>query len=368
MGFCDFLKALTAQPAPVEPTPVEPVTDPLPDTGDLALALKIIKKWEGLILEAYPDPGYGWDLATIGWGTTVYPNGKKVQQGDKITEKQAEEYLVYHVQKSCMPPIESKVKVKLNNNQLCALVSFIYNVGSGNFGSSTLLKKLNAGDYEGSAAQFDVWNKSNGKVLPGLVKRRAEERKLFETPVLAVVPKPGPTDLAGKILANNPGIDSRMVEKAAKFFNDSRISNRGIILLVNFNLSDTTKRLWAVDGMTGKLVVNTHCAVGKNSDQNHDNMPDSFGNVPGSYKSSLGAIRVGENNPDKRWIFCRRLDGLEKGLNEKVRERGIYYHSASYAAGGGDTLGCFGVPVAEGQKLMPLIEGCLLYSWDDSLG
>uniref|UniRef100_UPI000225FC22 lysozyme n=1 Tax=Paracoccus sp. TRP TaxID=412597 RepID=UPI000225FC22 len=75
------------------------------------------------------------------------------------------------------------VRVPLNENQFGALVSFTYNLGAGNLTSSTLLRKLNAGDYAGAAAEFPTWNKAGGKVLNGLVRRRAAERALFEKPV-----------------------------------------------------------------------------------------------------------------------------------------------------------------------------------------
>ena len=75
------------------------------------------------------------------------------------------------------------VKVPLNENQHGALVSFTYNLGAGNLGSSTLLRKLNAGDYAGAAAEFPRWNKAGGKELAGLTRRRAAEKALFEKPV-----------------------------------------------------------------------------------------------------------------------------------------------------------------------------------------
>jgi lysozyme len=71
-------------------------------------------------------------------------------------------------------------KVPLKQHQFDALVSFAYNVGVGNLRSSTLLRKLNAGDYDGAALEFHRWNRSKGKVLPGLVRRRAAEALLFQ--------------------------------------------------------------------------------------------------------------------------------------------------------------------------------------------
>lgn len=75
--------------------------------------------------------------------------------------------------------VEEAVKVPLSEDQFAALVAFSFNVGLGAFRTSTLLKLLNRGDYQGAADQLPRWNKSGGKVLNGLVKRRASERALF---------------------------------------------------------------------------------------------------------------------------------------------------------------------------------------------
>ena len=77
--------------------------------------------------------------------------------------------------------VYENVKVGLNQNQFDALVSLTYNIGIGAFSKSTLLKKLNAGDYKGTSNQFDVWVNAGGKRLDGLVKRRAKEKALFLT-------------------------------------------------------------------------------------------------------------------------------------------------------------------------------------------
>lgn len=78
--------------------------------------------------------------------------------------------------------VNSKVKVGLTQNQFDALVSFVFNVGATNFSKSTLLRKLNAGDYEGAADEFHRWKHQKGKVLRGLVRRRAEESEYFLSP------------------------------------------------------------------------------------------------------------------------------------------------------------------------------------------
>ena len=137
--------------------------------------IDLISSFEGIRLNAYDD---GVGVWTIGIGTTIYPNGTKVKKGDKCTQEQALEYL-QHDLKSFEKTVNDSVKVPLSQNQFDALVSLSYNIGSGAFKNSTLLKKLIDKDYAGAADQFLVWNKGGGKVLKGLVRRRDAERALF---------------------------------------------------------------------------------------------------------------------------------------------------------------------------------------------
>lgn len=126
-------------------------------------------------LKAYLDTG---GVPTIGWGTTVYPNGKKVRIGDVCTEEEANQWLVHDV-KASVQAIKRLVKVHISQSMFDALVSFVYNLGSGNFSGSTLLKLINASKFNEAADQFPRWRFDNGKEQPGLTKRRAEEQKLF---------------------------------------------------------------------------------------------------------------------------------------------------------------------------------------------
>ena len=137
--------------------------------------IDLITSFEGTRFNAYDD---GVGVWTIGIGTTVYPNGTKIKKGDKCTQEQALEYL-QHDLKSFEKTVNDSVKVPLSQNQFDALVSLSYNIGSGAFKNSTLLKKLNAKDFAGAADQFLRWNKGGGKVLKGLVRRREAERALF---------------------------------------------------------------------------------------------------------------------------------------------------------------------------------------------
>ena len=136
--------------------------------------LSLIKSFEGLRLQAYQDSVGVW---TVGYGTT-----RGVSAGMSITKEQAERMLLNDVQRF-EPELDRLVKVALNQNQWDALMSFVYNLGSANLASSTLLKLLNKGDYRGAADQFPRWVNAGGKRLEGLVKRRAAERALFLEPL-----------------------------------------------------------------------------------------------------------------------------------------------------------------------------------------
>lgn len=137
--------------------------------------LKIIKEYEDLRLEAYLCPANKW---TIGFGNTFYKDGSPVKKGDTISQEDAEE-LFLHVVNDFADQVSNAVQVPITANQFSAIVSLVFNIGPGNFRTSTLLQNLNAGDYDGASEEFGKWCYSNGARLRGLVKRREEERKLF---------------------------------------------------------------------------------------------------------------------------------------------------------------------------------------------
>ena len=132
--------------------------------------INLIKHFEGCELEAYKCPAGVW---TIGYGHI-----KGVQEGDVITEQQADNMLVEELEEY-EGYINNAVSVPLNQAQYDAMVSWVYNLGNGNLNSSTLLKVLNGGDYDGVPAQIMRWNKAGGKVLEGLTRRRQAEADLF---------------------------------------------------------------------------------------------------------------------------------------------------------------------------------------------
>lgn len=132
------------------------------------------KKFEGCVLNAYPDPGSGGDPVTIGYGHTLF-----VKKGDTCTQAQADTWLGSDMA-IAIKGVQRLVTVPVGPNQTEALADFVFNVGSGNLAKSTLLKKLNAGDYVGASDEFAKWNLASGKVLNGLVARRAAEKAMFD--------------------------------------------------------------------------------------------------------------------------------------------------------------------------------------------
>lgn len=139
-------------------------------------AKKWIKAWEGCRLTAYRCPG---GVCTIGYGHT----GNDVQEGMRITAEEADRLFDVDVAKheSLADGVLQRHGVSaLNQNQRDAVVSLVYNIGIGNFERSTLLKKMRRNVFDKSIAdEFRKWNKSGGKVLAGLVKRREWEAKWY---------------------------------------------------------------------------------------------------------------------------------------------------------------------------------------------
>lgn len=137
--------------------------------------ISLIKQFEGLRLTAYQDSVGVW---TIGYGWTQPVDGKPIRPGMTIKEETAERLLRTGLV-GYESDVSKLVNVKLMQGQFDALVSFAYNLGARALSTSTLLQKLNAGDYAGAADEFPRWNKAGGKVLPGLTLRREAERALF---------------------------------------------------------------------------------------------------------------------------------------------------------------------------------------------
>lgn len=126
-------------------------------------------------IAAYMDPV---GVPTIGWGHTNH-HGRKFEMGDVWTKAEVDAEFLKDMAKF-EDVVHRLVKVPLTQYQFDALVSFSFNCGEGALGKSTLLRKVNAGDFKGAAKEFSKWNKGGGRVLPGLVRRRASEALLFQ--------------------------------------------------------------------------------------------------------------------------------------------------------------------------------------------
>lgn len=154
--------------------------------GDAGLSL--IKSAEGFAkvvnadtVTSYPDPATGGEPLTIGYGSTAVGIDRPVTLGELISRATAESDLQYSINKKFLPALRQAITVGLTQNMIDACLSLIYNIGPNNFLRSTLRQKINAQLWCDAGDQFLVWNKADGKVLPGLNDRRQKEKSLFLT-------------------------------------------------------------------------------------------------------------------------------------------------------------------------------------------
>ena len=144
-----------------------------------ASGIYIIKIFEGFSSVAYRCPA---GVATQGYGFTRLGDGSRVtMDSPEITKDEGEDLLqqgLVSVERS----VRNLVRVALNENEFSSICSFTWNLGSGRLQSSTLRAKLNRNDRIGAANEFPKWRRAGGKILRGLVRRRAVERDLFMTP------------------------------------------------------------------------------------------------------------------------------------------------------------------------------------------
>ena len=149
--------------------------------------VELIKEFEGYESKAYADPIHGWEVPTIGYGTTVYPNGQKVRQGDTTNPTQAEEYLIHHIESTARPDLERiPTWGRMNDNQRGAIYSFAYNLGSGFYNSpgfKSITQVCDSVDRWGDRAwiteQFVKYRNPGTSAEAGLRRRREAEAKLF---------------------------------------------------------------------------------------------------------------------------------------------------------------------------------------------
>lgn len=167
--------------------------------------LDLIKRHEGLRLTAYLCPAGKW---TIGYGHTSAAGLPIVKKGMKIGQAEADRILLDDL-KVFEAYVTNAVKVKLSPSQYSALVSFCYNVGPTYFNKSSVLKAVNTKRFDQVPSRLALWNMGGGRVLPGLVKRRADEGNLFMSGVIGedVYPSTQVTPVSGKpILASTTNL------------------------------------------------------------------------------------------------------------------------------------------------------------------
>lgn len=150
---------------------------PADEARVLEMAADVADDFEGFSSTPYLCPAKVW---TIGYGSTRDHAGHRVIRSTPAITREAAHLLMIRDLRSALQCINSLVRVNLDPVEEAALISFIYNVGEGAFAKSTLLRKINADDLIGAGAEFAKWNQGGGKVLAGLVRRRAAERALFD--------------------------------------------------------------------------------------------------------------------------------------------------------------------------------------------
>ena len=138
--------------------------------------LQVAMRLEGFRAHAYLCSGGRW---TVGYGTTIWPDGRRVREWDRITQGEAEQMLRERFRRHA-ERIDRDVERELTQGQVDALCLFFDNMPQSRWPGSTILRLLRAGDFAAAAAEFPRWNKAGGRVVSGLVSRRGIERRFFE--------------------------------------------------------------------------------------------------------------------------------------------------------------------------------------------
>ena len=141
---------------------------------NLELAASLCRQFEGYRAKPYLCPA---NVATIGYGSTYYADKRKVMLEDPpMDEPTARALLMIELEHTYLPGVLRNCPSLITDERKCnAIVDFVYNLGVGRLQTSTLKRKINAGDWEGAQEQLMLWTKGGGKVLPGLLKRRKAE-------------------------------------------------------------------------------------------------------------------------------------------------------------------------------------------------
>jgi lysozyme len=145
---------------------------------NLDIAAALCKQFEGYRGKPYLCPA---GVATIGYGSTYYADGRKVALTDALmSEPDAAALLLQELHHTYLPGVLRQCPILLTDERKCnAIVDFVYNLGLGRLQTSTLKRKINASDWDAAQEQLMLWTKGGGRVLPGLVKRRAAESALL---------------------------------------------------------------------------------------------------------------------------------------------------------------------------------------------
>ena len=146
---------------------------------NLELAAELCRKYEGYRSKPYLCPA---NVATIGYGSTYYADGKKVTlQDSPMDEPTARALLLVELEHTYLPGVLRNCPILATDVRKCnSIVDFAYNCGVGRLQTSTLKRKINASDWNGAKEQLMLWTKGGGKVLPGLLKRRISECALLD--------------------------------------------------------------------------------------------------------------------------------------------------------------------------------------------
>lgn len=169
--------------------------------------LALIRRFEGFRAEAYRCPAGVW---TIGYGHTSQAGAPAVKAGMRISEAEARSVLARDVA-GFAKAVSAALTREVSPQQFSALVSFAFNVGEGAFRRSSVLKAVNAGDFRAVPERLKLWVKADGRMLPGLVRRRAAEAALFASPQAA--PAEGNRPWLVRLLAALLGLFSKRQEK-----------------------------------------------------------------------------------------------------------------------------------------------------------
>lgn len=143
----------------------------------IQIAAAICKQFEGFRAKPYRCPA---NVPTLGFGTTTYPNGKRVKMDDPPVDKTiATDYLYHELRRSEAAVLRYCPGLALDDNKRAALIDFTYNLGPGRLQTSTLRRRINQGNWVEAKRELMKWVRGGGKVLPGLVKRRTVEARLL---------------------------------------------------------------------------------------------------------------------------------------------------------------------------------------------